>query len=624
MSALQLLLETTVKISALLGPALVVVSVWRFPSAASRHWVLAVAVTCALVLPFLVAVGPTWSAPSYFTPVAAVWSVPDGGSFIGGGMQAVTATTGPGPAPAGAPAPTVVPPGGGPSGRFPVASTLVTVWMLGVGLGLAVLLVRLVRLRWISGPSQAVVSGSWRSMADEVGSQLGLRRPVRLLQSRPPTMLATWGILRPRVVLPKGAQRWEPARIRVVLAHELAHVRRQDWLLHLFGELLCMVQWFNPLAWAARSRLRAEGELACDDEVLRLGVRGPDYATELVDLVRVLRTPRAHSSPAVAMARPSGFERRITAMMNPTLRRQPLLGQARLGVVAAALLLTVPLGILAQGAAAGLSGVVTDQSGRGWADVRLVLVPAGSSTRVATLTLKGDVQVLADEVRITEDELRLEELEKRALSGDDGVAVEIKRRLAAPGEEGGIYASTTDAAGRFAFEAIPPGDYRLSVQRSGFEPIEQAVTLGAGQQATQDIALRLAAVQEHIVVSVTSRAPRVTVADPEALARTQQALATERLQPPVKVRDVAPVYPASRRDQPSAAEVRLETMVTAAGVVEVESVVIQVDPDLLTPVQPEFARAAVEAVRQWQYEPTRLNDVAVPTRMMVTIDFAGS
>lgn len=69
-------------------------------------------------------------------------------------------------------------------------------------------------------------------------SRLGLTRPGRLLQSDHPTLLSTWGFVWPRVMLPAGAQAWEDDRRRVVLAHELAHVRRGDWATQLCADVL--------------------------------------------------------------------------------------------------------------------------------------------------------------------------------------------------------------------------------------------------------------------------------------------------------------------------------------------------------------------------------------------------
>ena len=99
-------------------------------------------------------------------------------------------------------------------------------------------------------------------------STYGLRRHVALLQTHASDLLATWGLLRPSVLLPAHAREWSDDRIRIVLCHELAHIRRNDWFVQIAAEALRSLFWFNPLIWIACTRLRRESEQACDDVVL--------------------------------------------------------------------------------------------------------------------------------------------------------------------------------------------------------------------------------------------------------------------------------------------------------------------------------------------------------------------
>ena len=112
------------------------------------------------------------------------------------------------------------------------------------------------------------------------------------------------------------------AELVAVLSHELAHIRRHDWLVQMGAEALRAVLWFNPLAWIVCHRLRRESEQACDDEVLSVGVVGRDYATHLLALARQCRRPLATWAAALSMAHPSTLERRIVAMLNPRLDRR--------------------------------------------------------------------------------------------------------------------------------------------------------------------------------------------------------------------------------------------------------------------------------------------------------------
>jgi beta-lactamase regulating signal transducer with metallopeptidase domain len=60
--------------------------------------------------------------------------------------------------------------------------------------------------------------------------------------------------------LPLDAEQWSADRRRAVLAHELAHVQRRDWLVQILAAVVCTVYWFHRLSWFAYRRLREESE----------------------------------------------------------------------------------------------------------------------------------------------------------------------------------------------------------------------------------------------------------------------------------------------------------------------------------------------------------------------------
>ena len=164
----------------------------------------------------------------------------------------------------------------GPFDAVTVGRVLATVWSVGFGVSLFVLLVGLCRLSWLASHAERVKHGRWAELTGDIARAYGLRRPIALLHSDHPTLLVTWGVVRPKVLLPADALDWPDDRIRIVLGHELAHIRRSDWLVQMAAELLRAVYWFNPLVWIARRRLRLESEQACDDAVLEDGRRGID------------------------------------------------------------------------------------------------------------------------------------------------------------------------------------------------------------------------------------------------------------------------------------------------------------------------------------------------------------
>ncbi len=90
----------------------------------------------------------------------------------------------------------------------------------------------------------------------------------------------------PLILLPENARDWDEARLRAVLLHEAAHVRRRDCLAKYLAQGSRALLWWNPLAWMVAARLNHEQELACDDAVLAAGVPADAYATVLLDVAR--------------------------------------------------------------------------------------------------------------------------------------------------------------------------------------------------------------------------------------------------------------------------------------------------------------------------------------------------
>jgi len=109
------------------------------------------------------------------------------------------------------------------------------------------------------------------------------------------------------------------------------------------AETACVVYWFHPLVWMAAKQLRRESELACDDEVLRMGVPAREYASELLELARISRGGFRSWSAALAMARPSQLERRIKDMFDRSVDRRGITESLRRWGAVMALSLVVPL-----------------------------------------------------------------------------------------------------------------------------------------------------------------------------------------------------------------------------------------------------------------------------------------
>ncbi|HJQ19352.1 MAG TPA: M56 family metallopeptidase [Gemmatimonadaceae bacterium] len=161
----------------------------------------------------------------------------------------------------------------------------------------------------------------WLGPMYDVADRLDLSHAPRLVMSSDVEMPFACGVLRPTIVLPASAAEWSEERRRVVLFHELAHVRRRDLVGHTVGRLTCALYWFHPLVWSAAKRLRAESERACDDLVLACGgARASDYASHLLDIVTGVRRQGAPAT-ALPMADKREFEGRMLAILDPSASR---------------------------------------------------------------------------------------------------------------------------------------------------------------------------------------------------------------------------------------------------------------------------------------------------------------
>ena len=129
------------------------------------------------------------------------------------------------------------------------------------------------------------------------------------------TVPMMWGLFRPVILLPVGADNWRTERLRAVLFHELAHIERRDWMMQIIAQVMCTVYWFNPLVWFAARWMRIEAEQACDDQVLNAGYQPTAYAQHLLDIVRNVRGTSFASRAAVAIARSSKIEGRLRTVL---------------------------------------------------------------------------------------------------------------------------------------------------------------------------------------------------------------------------------------------------------------------------------------------------------------------
>lgn len=210
-------------------------------------------------------------------------------------------------------------------------------WAAGALLLAARLWLGLHRVRGLKRGAAPIRDLDWRLEVDRLSETLAVRRTVALYESPRVPVAITSGLFRPFLLLCRQARSWAAERRRVVLLHEIAHVKRGDWIWLLLAEAALAVYWWHPLAWLLTRQVRRDGEKACDDLVLAAGTKPSVYAGHLLGIFRSLSSAAHPVAPAVASSRPSHFEGRLRAILDPSVGRRAL-PRARAAFSAAALI----------------------------------------------------------------------------------------------------------------------------------------------------------------------------------------------------------------------------------------------------------------------------------------------
>ncbi len=169
---------------------------------------------------------------------------------------------------------------------------LISTWFLGTLFLLGRLCLGVHRIQRLTQKSSLMTGSKLQLQLAELQKNLKLERSINLLVSSSINTPMTWGWWKPKVLLPKCALNWSEEQCRMIFLHELAHIKRADWLVQVFAMLIRALYWFNPLVWILTWQLRLEREKACDIKVLTSGVKPSEYASMLLNMAQFhIKTP---------------------------------------------------------------------------------------------------------------------------------------------------------------------------------------------------------------------------------------------------------------------------------------------------------------------------------------------
>lgn len=393
---------------------------------------------------------------------------------------------------------------------------------------------------------------------------------TQILVSRTLPIPLTCGFIRPRILLPIGAEHWSSSRLEAVLSHELAHVRRRDVAVQITTHIIAALWWFQPLAWILRRKLRDESELACDAEALRSGLRPSAYAAELLAIAKSMHRRYTFSSLSISMVHSCDLETRLRAILNtrPTLLRPRKLyalafALATAAITSAALTLT--------------PAQISDQPG-GSTMKRTILSALLTSASLSAATFSGTISDLT------------------------GAPIANAHVFVYAPDTGTKQEATTGSDGKFSFSGSAAGQNILRVEKPGFVSLFREFDVTADSTLNRDFTMT-----EEGGQPVADKVSRTTGETSHAL-RIGGGVAQSNL-----ISKVQPVYPAAAKAAGTQGTVEIESTISKDGV--------PVELRVLSSPSDDLSQSALEAVRQWRYRPTLLNGSPIEIVTQVVVNY---
>jgi beta-lactamase regulating signal transducer with metallopeptidase domain len=190
-------------------------------------------------------------------------------------------------------------------------------WLTGIVCSLARVLVGKFGIVKILNDARVFESSGVIRTLEIVSKELSVRRNVQVLASSSCRVPFTYGTFKPVILLPAGATAWPEERLRSVLIHELAHVKRIDSLTQLFARIVCSFFWFIPMVWIAYRHLQTEQEKSCDEYAVGEGIKAARYARHLLNVVRFARGRVILTGIFISRGKRKMLEKRILHLLKP-------------------------------------------------------------------------------------------------------------------------------------------------------------------------------------------------------------------------------------------------------------------------------------------------------------------
>jgi bla regulator protein blaR1 len=187
---------------------------------------------------------------------------------------------------------------------------LVNLWLIGAFLFAIRLVGNLAVIRNLKNDPQLDLPEHWNEFTRQQVEKMGIKQPVKIFSSILCQSPITFGALKPIILVPTGLVfNLPPAQLEAIITHELAHIKRKDYLVNMIQSVLEVIFFYHPCFWWINSMTREQREMACDELAIEAGVNPKDLAYGLAEVLN----NSTENSPEIAL--PASGEK------NPTLGR---------------------------------------------------------------------------------------------------------------------------------------------------------------------------------------------------------------------------------------------------------------------------------------------------------------
>jgi beta-lactamase regulating signal transducer with metallopeptidase domain len=192
---------------------------------------------------------------------------------------------------------------------------ILLIWLVPFSIIMIRFFVAYISIMIIAARAKKISSQEQKIQMIDLCDEIGLNQYVKLLISKDSITPMTWGIFQPFILLPKEAEEWSDERLRYVLLHELAHIKRKDFISNIIIQIVTAILWFNPLSWFIQKQLLNDREYACDDHVVENGTKASEYADHLLEIAKSIQKNHSSLTSTMCMAKPSQLEGRLMALL---------------------------------------------------------------------------------------------------------------------------------------------------------------------------------------------------------------------------------------------------------------------------------------------------------------------